>query len=236
MRLSTGVDGFDDVIEGGYLQERVYLVAGPPGSGKTTFGVQFLADGVDRGENGLFVSLVENPIHIIKDMSRYSMNVVRKIKENRLFFMDMGPLSFKEKRKMNSTSDAVLNVETLLSKLEGVISSKNIKRLVIDSTMTIRYQADEDRNKDMVTFFRSLKDFGTTTLILSELTEPDAYSTEHFLSHGVIFMHNFLAQGRMHRALQVVKMRGTIHDCNMRQIVFTKNGLSLSSEQDRSEG
>ncbi len=58
-RVQTGVAGFDQVLQGGLIPERLYLVDGNPGSGKTTFALQFLLEGVRQGEKCLFVSLSE---------------------------------------------------------------------------------------------------------------------------------------------------------------------------------
>lgn len=58
-RISTGVPGLDDILCGGLTAERVYLVEGSPGAGKTTLGLQFLLDGVARGERGLYITLSE---------------------------------------------------------------------------------------------------------------------------------------------------------------------------------
>ncbi|MDP2215830.1 MAG: ATPase domain-containing protein, partial [Methanolobus sp.] len=91
MRIKTGIDGLDEILQGGLLSERVYLLSGPPGSGKTTFCVQYLAQGAALGEVGLYVSLVESPQNIIDDMSNYSMNVVTLIKMQKLLFADLGP-------------------------------------------------------------------------------------------------------------------------------------------------
>ena len=75
MRIPTGIEGFDDLVQGGLLTERVYVLSGPPGSGKTTFGVQFLANGASAGEVGLYVTLLECPQNIINDMSNYDMKM-----------------------------------------------------------------------------------------------------------------------------------------------------------------
>ena len=56
-RISTGIPGLDDILDGGLTAERVYLIEGTPGTGKTTLGLQFLLDGMARGEAGLYITL-----------------------------------------------------------------------------------------------------------------------------------------------------------------------------------
>ena len=100
--------------------------------------------------------------------------------------------------------------------------------------MTIRYTSGVDiieHEKEMTRFIRSLKELDCTSILLSEMTQPDAYTVEQFLAHGVIFMHNFLTDSNMVRAVQVIKMRGTRHDCNMRKLQFTDDGLIILPEK-----
>jgi len=231
MRIKTGINGMDELIQGGLIENRVYTLAGPPGAGKTTFGVQFLAAGAAQGDVGLYISLVENPINIVEDMSNYSFNVKNLSHERKLFFMDMGPLTHFDLKNSQSKEkeDIILSPTVILDKIETVIKKINVKRLVIDSVMTIKFGSVDPyrEKKEMTRFVRSLKDFGCTTIMLSEMTEPDAYTVEHFLAHGVIFMHNFFDGGDMTRALQIIKMRGTKHDCSMRRILFRENGISI---------
>ena len=64
-RISTGISGLDDILGGGLTPQRVYLVEGSPGAGKTTLGLQFLLDGLARGEAGLYVTLSETADELV---------------------------------------------------------------------------------------------------------------------------------------------------------------------------
>ncbi|WMW23847.1 ATPase domain-containing protein [Methanolobus sediminis] len=242
MRIPTGIEGFDDLVQGGLLTERVYVLSGPPGSGKTTFGVQFLASGASAGEVGLYVTLLECPQNIINDMSNYDMNVPGLIKMKKLLFADLGPrMEYGYMDEVNEfiTTDydvGTSSIETeapspsiVFKEIAAYVSEYDVKRLVIDSVSAIRFTTRDLslQEKEMSRFMRNLKKLGCTTLILSEMTDPTAYSTEQFAAHGVIFMHNFLYDRTMTRAIQVIKMRGTKHDCNMRSVHFSENGLKV---------
>jgi len=94
----------------------------------------------------------------------------------------------------------------------------------------IRFASKEPASEErsISRFIRNLKTLGCTTILLSELTKPDAYTIEQFASHGVIFLHNFMdKQGNMVRALQIIKMRGTKHDCELRAIEFSDKGIKV---------
>jgi circadian clock protein KaiC len=64
-RVSTGISGLDDVLYGGFTSNRVYLIEGDPGAGKTTLALQFLLEGARRGERGLYVTLSETREELI---------------------------------------------------------------------------------------------------------------------------------------------------------------------------
>ena len=89
-----------------------------------------------------------------------------------------------------------------------------------------KYDFDESiARKELTRFIRTLKSLGCTTVLLSELTDPTAYASEHFAAQGVIFMHHFLNDRKMFRALQIIKMRGTKHDNQLHPLYFDEEGL-----------
>ena len=244
MRIKSGIEGFDTLIEGGFPQERQYLLSGTPGSGKSTFGVQFLAAGTQDGENGAYVALSESIGTFMEDMSRYNLQIDDLVKKKKLFFIDLGPtINYGEYDEMSSlitpdyvqqSGDSLVNQPptpfSVFKEVENQIKQFGIKRLVIDSLSSIRFASKDTASEDrsISRFIRNLKTLGCTTILLSELTNPDAYTIEQFASHGVIFMHNFMdKQGSMVRALQIIKMRGTKHDCEMRAIEFSDKGLKV---------
>ncbi len=244
MRVKTGIEGFDELVEGGLIQGRQYLVSGSPGSGKTTFGVQFVATG---GEPGAYVVLSESVETIVQDMSRYNLHIEELIKKKKLFFLDIGPtIKYGEydeisslitpdydQQKVEPAGIAAPSPHSVFKNVETLVKLYHIKRLVIDSLTAIKFESKQPSQEErhISRFIRNLKDLDCTTILLSELTKPDAYTIEQFASHGVIFLHNFMdKQGQMVRAVQIIKMRGTKHDCEMHRIEFTNNGLKVSGQ------
>jgi len=72
-----------------------------------------------------------------------------------------------------------------------------------------------------------LKELDLTVLLISEMLDPDRYSIEHYIVHGIVLLHHFLRNDKMMRALQIIKMRGTKHDDNLHPLTITSNGLSV---------
>jgi KaiC/GvpD/RAD55 family RecA-like ATPase len=244
MRIKTGIEGFDVLVEGGLLQGRQYLVSGSPGSGKTTFGVQFLCTGALLGEPGAFIALSESIETIKQDMLRYLIHTAELEIKKKLFFIDLGPnIKYGEYDEIShfitpdyqqQLGDSPANTPptpfSVFKEVEIQVKNLGIKRLVIDSLSAIRFTSmnPSAEERSIGRFIRNLKNLGCTTILLSELTKPDAYTIEQFASHGVIFLHNFMdKQGNMVRALQIIKMRGTKHDCDMRYIEFTDKGMKI---------
>jgi KaiC/GvpD/RAD55 family RecA-like ATPase len=230
-RISTGVLGLDEIIEGGLIEGRVIVVSGAPGAGKTTLGVQFLRDGAKRGENGIYLSILEDPRVVVKDQSAYDPDITHLYKEKKLLFIDAGPLTIGELMDMGKeeeTDEASQPVSPtyMLKRVAPLIDKFDVKRLVIDSALSLRFDYDENvARKEINRFIRTLKSLNCSTILLSELTDPNAYAIEHFASHGVIFMHHFMHNRNMVRAVQVIKMRGTKHDNQLHPLEFSSNGL-----------
>ncbi|NUE01367.1 KaiA-binding protein [Halorubraceae archaeon YAN] len=226
MRIPSGVSGFDSLTDGGFPEGRLYILSGPPGSGKTTFSAQFLTKGYENGERGLYVSMHETRVGIIQDMSGYEFGFDRAMQDTRVHFLDA--LGSEGKRFFGSPGERV-DRNSLVNRLVGFVESRGIDRVVVDSTMLLRYLMDDDENTVM-RFLNALKRTDATTLLISEMTDPSAYSDEHFLAHGVIFFHNYLKDDQMRRGIQVVKMRGTPVNTDIHQFSFTPAGIVIEPE------
>jgi KaiC/GvpD/RAD55 family RecA-like ATPase len=222
MRIPSGVSGFDHLVQGGFLPGRLYVLSGPPGSGKTTFTAQFVAEGLRNGEHCLYVTMHESRAELVEDMSSYDFGFETLATSEQFRFVNLTNKRAERLLSQSSGGGGPSSVQALSDKLVAFVNSRDIERVVIDSTMLL-----ESFFAEMTRVLTALKSCDATTLLISEMTDPSAYSDEHFLAHGVVFFHNYLEATGMTRGVQVVKMRGTDIDCDIRSLRFTDEGLVI---------
>jgi KaiC/GvpD/RAD55 family RecA-like ATPase len=224
MRVSSGVPGFDELVDGGLLTDRLYVVSGPPGSGKTTFCSQFITQGAKDGEDCLYVTMHETKEELMQDMAGYEFGFDRAMQSDTVQFLNLVTEAGKRTITQFGSDGGLTN------RLVAFIESNEVDRVVIDSTMLLQHFFS-DMSDEITGFLSALKQTDATILLISEMTDPTSYSDEHYLAHGVIFFHNFLDSSGMTRGVQVIKMRGTAIDCDIREISFSDNGLRVHAER-----
>ncbi|WP_336036502.1 RAD55 family ATPase [Halobacterium yunchengense] len=220
MRISTGVSGLDSLLDGGLPARRLYTLSGPPGSGKTTLAAQYVTEGVKNGDDVLYVTMHETRNELVDDMANYEFGFERAANADNFEFLNLT----RERSRRSLTQYG--RESGLSSRLSSMIRQEDYDRVVVDSTMLLAHFAD-DADAEVTHFATGLKQTDATVLLVSEMTDPTAYSEEHYLAHGVIFLHNFLEDGGMTRGVQLVKMRGTNIDCDIRDVSFTGAGLQV---------
>lgn len=232
-RIPTAIPGLDELIEGGFIEDDVILLTGGPGAGKSTFGIQFLYDGIyNYGDPGVYVTLEESPARIIRNMWRHNWDLERLIKENKLRIMRANPIAYERYIKESVQSEGITDVETatietLLKQIFVQIKEIGAKRLFIDSITSLKMSSDETTVRHMIMeFIKNLENFDCTTLITSEIhSNVDEFSVEEYLAEGVIRLHVSRVGGNRVRAIEIIKMRGVKHDEIMHPYAITDEGI-----------
>jgi circadian clock protein KaiC len=223
-RISTGIAGLDDILGGGLTAERVYLIEGTPGTGKTTLGMQFLLDGVAKGESGLYITLSE------------TADELRAVAESHGWSLDA--LSIFE-----LASDEALDPETQQSILHpaeielgetarGVMEQVDkIKpsRVVFDSLSEMRLLAQNPLRyrRQILALKQFFASRACTVLMLDDKTSQSDQHL-HSIAHGVVSLEQLAKEfGKERRRVNVMKMRGIAFRGGYHDYVLDTGGLRV---------
>ena len=128
-RISTGIDGLDDLLDGGFIRGRSYVVTGDAGTGKTTVCLQFLASSLASGEKAVYVTVDERPAEIVESAAAFSWDLQPYIQSKNLAMLDAGP--FFESRS-GSTTDQGINPQKLVTDLGTYAKTLGATILIVD--------------------------------------------------------------------------------------------------------
>jgi len=240
-RVSTAIKGLDDVLRGGLPKGRTILVVGSPGSGKTTFAVQFLVGGAKAGEACLYVSLDETPERVKVDLSSFGWDLDSLEQSGKLTLIDATPLKRPGHRfvesstvRENPVSFTIpeLTLPSLVRTIRRIAAEEDTQRIVIDpiTSLMLRYPEEIKRRRALLLFFDALESTGCTCLVTSELRTSELerkFQLEEYLSQGVILLHTMIHEGSVVRGIQVEKMRGISHDDQLRPYQITQTGIEV---------
>jgi len=232
-KVKTGIPGLDSIISGGMKMGRTVTVSGPPGSGKTTFGLQYLYSGAkDFDESGVYLTLSQNIDDIKNDCKSFGWDFDDLITKEKILMVDARP--FKIQDELIGKDESLYRGEQLpfehLTKL--ILSSiKRIdaKRVVIDSLTILAMQYNDQfyMRQGLQGMVQALENFGVTSLILSEYSEKDKIPLEWFVTSGIIQLRHTRKEDSMERTIQVTKMRGIKHSEQIHLIELDSDGLHL---------
>jgi circadian clock protein KaiC len=205
-RAPTGVSGLDAILGGGLPTNHLYLLDGEPGTGKTTLALQFLLEGVPKGERGLYITLSESAAELKAIASSHGWGLdgieIFELSQDGALDREEGYTIFHPAEvELQQTVDEVLKV----------VERHNPARIAFDSLSEMRLLAREPlRFRRQIL---ALKQFFTnrdcTVILLDDKTAPEGDLQLHSLAHGVIAMeHVALEYGSERRRLKVTKVRG----------------------------
>jgi circadian clock protein KaiC len=223
--VSTGIAGLDELLRGGLTANRMYLIEGAPGTGKTTLALQFLLEGRNRGEGTLYVTLSETKAEMTAIAQSHGMSL-----DNVEIFQlaSAEGLSSEDQYTLYHPAEVELG-ETVKAVLE-IIEQRQPTRVVFDSLSELKLLA-----RDPLRYRRqilALKEFFAgrecTVVLLDDLTAGGADLQVESLSHGVMLLETLpFEYGRARRRLRIVKFRGVAALEGFHDFIIKKGGLEV---------
>ena len=230
-RIKTGVVGLDEMLGGGLIKGRPYLLIGGPGAGKTILAMQFLLEGVENGEKGLYLALEESTDQLKNNMATFGWDV------SRIKIMDTTQELGSDKWFIKSDS-VVSRPEFTIINLMKVLKEKLItykpQRIVIDSITSIRllYEKEYEVRRVLLGLINFLLKSGATCLLTSEVDPShEKVMMEEFIASGVIKLHRINSKGEVVHAISIAKVRGSDFDKHMRPLKIMNNGIIVFSNE-----
>jgi circadian clock protein KaiC len=225
-KVPSGINGLDE-ITGGLPRERIILVAGGPGSGKTLFGLHFLVAGATQyDEPGVHVAFEESGEEIARNVGSLGWDIETLTREQRII-IDHVQLDREE-----ILETGVYDLEGLFIRLKHAIESIGAKRVVLD---TVEYLFAGLPNElilrsELKRLFRWLKEQGVTTIVTGEQGTNGGitrHGLEEYVSDCVIVLDYRISQEVSTRRLRIVKYRGSRHGTNEYPFVIGGRGISV---------
>ena len=221
VRAPSGIPGLDELIEGGFPVPSTVLVAGEPGTGKTTFSVQSLFDVARHGEVGIYLAAISEPPWVVQSfLSNFGFYDPELVDTQQVVFADLG-------------SSLVYEPENLMERLQQVVETYKPARLVIDPITPIREILERKGINDrefMHNLFAYLKTLSCTTIITAEQNYSTIPSSlEGYMVDGVIVMSYPEEEGVRRKYIEVLKFRGTDHVTGRQLLDITRDGLSVQA-------
>jgi circadian clock protein KaiC len=235
-RVQTGIPGLDEMLCGGIPKSHIVSVFGGPGTGKTTFAMQFLCNGVMKyDELGIYVSLDEKPSDLRKEMSHYGWNLSALEKEKKIVLLDISP--FKSETsflKLENAKQKGYSIVSLANLIIGTIERLGAKRVVIDplSTLIIHFPEIHERRAAVMELLRTLRaQPDLTSLITMDMpttTLEREYQVEEYLTQGTILLQTIVQhETGLSRIILIEKMRSTEHDNQPRPYTIGPCGVQV---------
>jgi KaiC domain protein len=222
-RIDLGIEGLDNMILGGVPERSLIAVVGSAGTGKTTFGLQFLDRALADGERAIYITLEESTDRIYDTAREKGWSFAEYADEGRLAVVHLDPVEM---------ANSLANIR---SDLPHLVEEFGADRLVLDSVslLEMMYDHPSKRRSEVYQFTRSLKAAGVTTLVTSEASGDDPYSSRYGIVEylaDAVFVLQYVRPSDFQEtrlAVEIQKIRDANHSRATKPYEITDEGLSV---------
>ena len=208
-RLTTGIEGLDDILEGGLPSGHLYLIEGDPGTGKTTLALQFLLAGASQGDSVLYVTLSESA----KELEDVAASHGWSLEKVKIFELLPDEETLRPERQYTVFHPSEVELGDTTKAIVGKVEELNPKRVVIDSLSELRMLAQDPLRyrRQILAFKQYFSGKQCTVLLLDDRTNTDRDLQLQSIAHGVLSLENLARDyGVKRRRLEVLKLRGSV--------------------------
>jgi KaiC domain protein len=227
-RVKTGVPGLDEMLQGGFPENHIVVLMGSFGTGKTTFGLQYLVEGLKNGEPCIFISLEEDKESVTKNAASFGWDLSGAIESKKLGLFKLEP------------SDAKTTVTRIKSDLPKFVKSFGAKRVVIDSVslLNMMFSDDTERRSNLFNLCQLLRSTGATSLLTAEVKDENPRSSRdglaEYTADGVLLLQSEENKegGEVQLTVRILKMRRIAHSRRVKPYSITDKGIVVHAGAD----
>jgi len=222
-KVKTGLEGLDEMLFGGIPKGSTVVVMGSFGTGKTTFGLQFLNQGLSEGEKGVYISLEEDKESILADAEAHGWDLRSKLDSKQLEIVKLEP------------TDAKVTIQRIKSELPEFIKKFGASRIVVDSVSLVNmlFDNDHERRSNLFNLSQMIKKTGATLMMTAEVKDENPFASRdgliEYVADGVISLRYLerLDRNELMLSLRIIKMRRTEHSRKITPYSITNKGLEV---------
>lgn len=225
-KIKTGIDGLDEMLGGGVPEGQIIALLGSCGTGKTTLSLQFIWNGLQNGQKGIFISLEEDEDSVKKNAMSYGWDMAPHIASKALTLVKLEP------------ADAKTTINRIKSELPEFIKSQGVKRVVFDSAslLSMMFESGAEQRASLFTLCNQIKKSGATAFLTAEVKDDNPSVSRdglvEYVADGVILLRykESADTSDVQLSLRVVKMRRCNHSRRIKPYSITNNGITVHSK------
>jgi len=222
-RIDVGIEGLDEMIQGGVPERSLMVAVGEAGTGKTTFGLQFLHEAIENGERAVFITLEESRERVVQSADEKGWDFSGHTEAGDLAVVDIDPIEMAN------------SLTSIRNELPRLVEEFGASRLVLDSVSLLEMMYDDQstRRTEIYDFTKALKEAGVTTMLTSEASEDNSFASRYgvieYLTDAVVVLRYIRPEDfrETRLAVEIQKIRDANHSRETKPYEITHQGISV---------